>query len=220
MMYSTNYFGWEPAREQAAEIAVLTHLTHPIAVDDERLAGVSWWSHTQDEFYGRVAAAFWGFHPHLVSEDEVTIAIGGNFITKVPDFEQRCLDELGSDDLLLMRHPWRDDILDEAYSSLDSWRWNDGRQDVLGQAQSYIDAGHPRHWGLFHGGLLIRRDTPAMRAFNEAGWVEYQRWSSQNQISLPHLIRTSGIKWHAWPDEGRWRARPFNDHWVTWGELG
>lgn len=222
MIYSTNYYGYEPERAQAAPIQVLTDATHPIPANDERLADITWWSPGLDErFHGRVASAWWGFHPHLALPDApVTVAISGNFTIQVPDFAARCLAELGDDDFLVMRHPWRDDILDEAYASLDSWRWNDGRQRVVEQAESYIAQGHPRNWGLFHGGMVVRRDTPAMRAFNEAWWEEYCTWSSQNQVSLPFLLGTMGVKWHAWPDVGEWHAQPFEDGWVTWGNLG
>lgn len=216
-IYSTNYYAWEPRRQQAAPITVLTEATHPIPRDDPRLADIAWWDRDGDDrFLGRVSAAWWGYHPHLALPDvEVTIAIGGNFTTQVPDLAERCLEELGDDDMLVLRHPWRDDISDEAVASLESWRWNDGRQDLAGQVASYVEAGHPAHWGLFHGGLIVRRDTPAMRAFNEAWWADYCRWSSQNQLSLPPLLRTSGIRWHAFPE-----AQPFDEGWVCWGDLG
>ncbi len=148
----------------------------------------------------------------------MTVSIGGNFTIQIPDLMARCLAELGDDDLLLMRHPWRDDILDEAHASLESWRWSG--QPVVEQAESYIARGIPRNGGLFHGGMVVRRDTPAMRAFTEAWWQEFCQWSSQNQVSLPYLLRTMDVKWHVWPDQGRWRAQPFDDGWVRWGNLG
>lgn len=221
MIYSTNYFGWEPTRTQESPISVITENSHPIRRDDARLSGIAWWSAPDgsEQFLGRISSAWWGMHPHLALPDaEVTIAIGGNFSTLIPDLAERCIEELGDDDLLLMRHPWRDDIIEEARASLDSWRWES--QPVMEQAESYIAAGHPRGWGLFHAGLLVRRDTPAMRDLNEAWWGEFCRWSSQTQISLPHLLRTSGVKWHTWPDAGQWRAQPFDDGWVNWGDLG
>lgn len=217
-MYAPNYFGYEEPHPQSARITTINEQTHPIPLDDERL-DVSWWTPAQDDFRGRVSAAWWGHHPHLAMPDvEVTVAMGANFLTRVPDFAGRCLEELGDDDLLVMKHPWRDDIMAEAHASLASWRWSN--QPVIEQAQSYIAAGHPHHWGLFHGGMVVRRDTPAMRAFNDAWWEEYRRWSSQNQLSLPVLLRTSGIKWHTWPDEGASHARPFERGWVAWGDFG
>lgn len=218
MIYSTNYFGWEPPRPQAVPIRVITDGTHPIPVGDERIAGISWWAPAADTFHGRVCSAWWGMHPDLVADDEVTVAIGGNFTIRDAGFEQRCLDELGDDEMLLMRHPWRDDILDEAQASLLSWRWSD--QPVVAQAEAYIAAGHPRGWGLFHAGLIVRRNTPAVRAFNEAWWQDFRVWSSQSQVSLPPLLRTSGIRWHTWPDSGAARAQPFDEGWVSWGDLG
>ena len=219
-LYSTNYFGYEPPRPQASPITVLTNETHPIGLTDPRLK-VDWWDPKDDRLWGRLCASWWGHHPDLAVPDaDVTVCIGGNFTTNVPDLAERCLDELGDDDMLLLKHPWRDDIADEAGASQDNYKWTDARQDMAGQVQSYLDAGHPRRWGLFHGGMVVRRDTPAMRAFNDAWWVEIQRWSCQDQLSLPYLLRTSGIKWHTWLDVGVWRALPFEEGWVQWGELG
>lgn len=218
-IFSTNYFGYEASRHQETPIRVITDETHPIPVDDPRLV-VAWWTPNGDAFRGRISAAWWSHHPHLAAPDaDVTVFIGGNFCTQIPDLAERCLAELDDDDMLLLKHPWRDDILDEAYASAEDWRWG-GRQDLFGQVRSYLDAGHPRNWGLFHGGMIVRRDTPAMRAFNDAWWGEYCHWSSQNQLSLPFLLRTSGLKWHTWPDEGQWRAQPFEEGWIRWGTLG
>jgi hypothetical protein len=227
-IYATNYFDWEPPRPQASPITVITHLTHPIEIGDPRISGISWWKpapgtgrgHTpSDLFHGRVAAAWWGHHPELALPSvDVTVHIGGNFTIHIPDLAERCLAELGDDDLLLMRHPWRDDIVDEAEASRLNWKWN--TQPMAAQVASYLAAGHPRHWGLFHGGFMVRRDTPAVREFNAALEAEYRRWTSQNQLSLPHLIRTSGLRWHAWPDVGQWHSLPFAEGWFTWGDLG
>ncbi len=68
--------------------------------------------------------------------------------------------------------------------------------------------------------MVVRRDTPQMRAFNEACWDEYRRWSSQTQLTLPHMLRSWGIRWHAWPDVGEWHAQPFEAGWIRWGSLG
>jgi len=217
-IYSTNYFGWEPDRGWASPVTVITEQTHPIALDDPRLQ-VDWWEPADDAFRGRVSAAWWGFHPELALPGiDVTVAIGGNFEIKIPDLAERCLAELGDDDMLLLQHPWRDDIVDEAEASRTVWKWE--TQDMAGQVQSYLEAGHPRNWGLFHGGMVVRRDSPAMRAFNAAWWEEYRHWSSQNQLSLPFLLRTSKLRWHVWPDTGRFRAQPFDEGWVKWGDIG
>src|SRR5436190_1824334 len=112
-IFSTNYFDWEPQREQASPIRVITDQTHPIPLGDPRL-DVSWWEPANDVFRGRITAAWWAWHPELFMDVDVTVAIGGNFTTHIPDLAERCLAELGDDDMLLMRHPWRDDIVDEA----------------------------------------------------------------------------------------------------------
>jgi len=216
-IYSSNYYGGTVEEyPQAVERVMFTDRSHPIEPDDPRLR-TRWWKPSRDRFWGRIAAAWWGYHPELAMPGvDVTIAIGNNFRIQVPDLAQRCLDALGDDDLLVMRHHQRDCIYDERDASRRHWRFTGSNQNLSRQVAVYRAAGHPRHWGLFHCGMLVRRDTPAMRAFNEAWFAEYRRWSSQNQLSLPPLLRKSDLKWHAFPDVGPWRAQPYEDGWVRW----
>ncbi len=216
-IYSTNYYRDGSAElPQAVKRTMLTDRSHPMEPDDPRLR-TTWWRPARDRFWGRISAAYWGFMPHLAMPGvDVTIAIGNNFRIQVADLEQRCVDALGDDDMLLLLHPERDCIYDEADASRKMWRWTGARQDVFGQVRSYRRAGHPAHWGLFHGGMLVRRDTPAMRAFDDRWLAEYRRWSSQSQVSLPVLLRRSDLRWHTWPDVGQWHAQPYEEGWIRW----
>ncbi len=215
MIYSTDFY---PSPERVSGRTVLSWDSHSIKISDERIA-VSWWqpglvNPLIDPFYGRIVAAWWAHHPEAVTDDEVTVSLGGNFTIHVPDLEQRCTEELGDDDVILIRHPWRDCIYTEAEAAKIDWRWSPdySGQDMAGQVASYREAGHPEHWGLFHGGMVVRRASTAMRAFDAAWWAEYCRWSSQDQLSLPYLLRRSGIRWHTYD--------PFAAGWVSWGVLG
>lgn len=216
-IFSTNYYGGTVEEmPQAAERIMFTDQTHPIAPHDPRIQ-MSWWRPSRDMYWGRLSAAWWGHHPHIgVPDADVTVMIGNNFRIQVPDLAERCLEELGDDDMLLLRHPERDCIYEEAEESAHHKRWTGSRQNVRRQAAAYRRAGHPAHWGLFHAGMIVRRNTPAMRAFDDAWWQEYKRWTSQDQISLPPLLRTSDLKWHAWPDVGQWHALPYEEGWVRW----
>lgn len=230
MIYSTNYFNYEQTRAQAVPIKVITDKTHPIPLDDPRLE-TAWWDrtagqggsrqHTEDKspHWGRLAGVWWKCHPDLVLPDEpVTIWIGGNFDILVSDFAERCLDELGDDDVLLMRHPWRDDLVDEEAESHPNPKY-DG-QDTAGQIASYMAAGHPRMFGLAHGGFLVRRNVERVQRFNDAWWAEITRWSISDQLSLPYVMANSGLRWHWWPAEGTWRSRPFAEGWLRYGQIG
>ncbi len=217
VIWSTNYYGGTVEEmPQAASRILFTDQTHPIEPDDPRIK-MAWWRPARDRYWPRLQAAYWGHHMHeSVPDADVTVMIGNNFRIQVPDLAQRCVDALGDDDLLLLRHPERDCLFAEALESAKHWRWRGGGQDVNKQARAYARAGHPGHWGLFHAGMIVRRNTPAMRAFDDAWWAEYARWSSQDQISLPYLLRTTDLRWHAWPDVGEWHAQPYEEGWVRW----
>ncbi len=217
--YSTNYFAYEPPRRQAIPIKVLTDETHPFTLTDERF-DIPWLPELErrSNMHGRASAGYWKYRPELVFPDTITGFISGNVEVRDPSFAQRCLDELGDDDILLMRHPYRDDIVLVESASHPDARF-DG-QDTAGQVQSYLDDGYPQQWGLFFAGLIIRRDTPEIRAFDEAVNAEVRRWSGQDQLILPYLIWKLAPKWHAWPDVGRWHAQPFEEGWLHYADIG
>lgn len=100
-----------------------------------------------------------------------------------------CLDVSG---WALHAHPDRDDIVDEARVSLTLRKY--AGLPLLAQAEHYTAEGHPRHWGLWAGGVIVRRHTPAMAALGEAWWQETLRWTIQDQLSLPVLFRRFGIR--------------------------
>src|SRR5207244_2518916 len=111
-------------------------------------------------------------------------------------FEELALAELGADDALFMSHPWRDCIYDEREASHPNPKYDGQPTDE--QVTSYRDQGHPEHWGLIHSGLIVRRDNERVRAFDESWWQEIVRWSIQDQLSLPPLLRTMDLRWHYW----------------------
>jgi len=146
----------------------------------------------------RLRAKWWKVIPHIACPAaDVTVWIDGNMDVRIPDLAERCVAELGDDDMLFIRHPWRDDIYEEAVESLKMSKYRG--MPLLEQVRSYRRSGHPKHWGLVHGGLLVRRNTPAVVDFDRTWWHEIVRWSVQDQLSLPPLLRRSDLRWHWWP---------------------
>lgn len=47
--------------------------------------------------------------------------------------------------------------------------------------------------GLWSAGIIFRRNTPAVQAFNELWWKEYKEGCYRDQIALPCAIQESGI---------------------------
>lgn len=208
MIYSANYGGWDPLRIQPVPVRMYNDESHPIEMADPRMAA----KYLDDLQWPRLAAKWWKVRPDLACPDaEVTVWIDGSMTLLVPDLMDRALAELGDDDALFMRHPWRDCIFEEAESSALVHKYFG--QPTAAQVESYRAAGHPEHWGLVHSGLIVRRDTPAVRALDEAWWAEITRWTIQDQLSLPPLLRTMPLRWHYWPVD------PITAGWVRWGSF-
>ncbi len=94
-------------------------------------------------------------------------------------------------------HPWRDCLYAEAKESAGLAKYQG--EPVLEQAESYRAAGHPEGWGLWATGVIARRHTDAVRRM---GWVwlaETYRWSFQDQISQPFVLRVTGLRPSALP---------------------
>ncbi len=203
MIYSANYGDYEPVRPQPSSVSMFSDITIPPVITDWQRVGTA---------VPRMDAKWWKVKPELACPGaEVTVWIDGSVTLLVPDFYERAVAELGDDDALFMAHPWRDCIYDEREASHPNGKY-DG-QPTREQVETYRAAGHPEHWGLIQTTVMVRRDTPRMRAVNEAWWAEMLRWSVQDQLSLPPLLRTMDLRWHAWPEHPI-----FDLGWLRWGE--
>lgn len=202
-IYSANYGGWEPNRSQPVPVRMFTDADPvPDIVTDWPQTG---WARP------RMMAKWWkAFPERACPEAEVTVWLDGSVTILEPDFAARCLAELGDDDMLLMRHPWRDCIYDEADASVPNEKY-DG-QFTREQVAHHREQGHPAHWGLVQTTVLVRRDNDRVRALDAAWWAEMLRWSVQDQLSLPPLLRTTDVRWHFWPEHPI-----FDVPWLRWG---
>jgi hypothetical protein len=193
VVYTSIYGDFDQSLRQPVPVRLFTEATHPTTFGDPRMA-----------------AKWWKLHPELAAPDaDVTIWIDGNIEIRDPRFPEYALAELGDDDAVFTRHPDRDDLADELAISLHLGKY-DG-QDISGQVGAYLAAGHPPHWGLAHGAILVRRNNERVRAFDAAWWEEICRWSMQDQLSLAPLMRTQPLRWH-W-----FKRSPLDLGWVRRG---
>lgn len=121
----------------------------------------------------------------LLREYEFTIWIDANHTLLHRGVAAAVVEAMGDAAWALHRHPWRDDILDEAEASLEYPKY--AGQPLLPQANSYCDHGYQRHSGLWAGGTIARRRSDPTVAL--AWWGEITRWSIQDQISLPWVLQ-------------------------------
>ncbi len=89
-------------------------------------------------------------------------------------------------------HPERDCIYQEADVSAGMAKYPG--EAVRAQAAHYESKGHPPHWGLWATGLIVRHHTPEVEAFGEAWLAENERWTYQDQVSQPFVLRNFGLR--------------------------
>ncbi len=95
-------------------------------------------------------------------------------------------------DLALVKHPRRGCIYEEAEHCL---RIRRGDPNKISKAIArYRKEGHPAGYGLWMGGVIIRRHSPATNSFNLAWWREIVSGTPRDQLALPVVLRRLGIR--------------------------
>jgi len=163
------------------------------------------WEHRQIEggLHPRLMAKFAKCRPWTVAEAEFYVWMDGS-IEPYWDLVESMLDCLTDADCGFYTHPDRSTITSEARVSAQMDKYRD--QDVRGQVAHYLSKGHPDDWGLWAAGLFIVRDTPAIRRMGERWLEEIVRWTHQDQLSLPFVLREQGLR--PVPLHGNLRGNP------------
>lgn len=104
---------------------------------------------------------------------------------------------LATADIGGFRHPGRNCAYAEAARCI--VKGKDAPGVLQGQANAMKAAGFPEGWGMVETGLLARRNTEAVRALNEAWWLEIERWSVRDQVSLPFACWGLGVPLYQCP---------------------
>lgn len=128
---------------------------------------------------------------------------------KTGDTIERLVAAAGDAYLAQWEHPDRKAITGEAAVSA-MMRKYEG-QPVREQAAQYVAQGHPDSWGLWATGAMVWPDPKVLRGFGEAWLAEQVRWTYQDQISEPYVLRQWGVNVAAIPGN-LWR----NDM-IGWG---
>jgi hypothetical protein len=137
--------------------------------------------------------------PDLFPEADWTIYHDGQLQLAVDplDVLAECEAWGGDKPMYFFRHQERDCIYDEATALVR--RHDDVASNVQHQLQRYNQEGHPAHWGLWLGGILIRRGHGACDEFNRAWWSEVSAGTHRDQLSLPVALRRTSAEFGALP---------------------
>jgi hypothetical protein len=184
--------GYDTLRPQAAQDIEVDWM----AVVDRPL-GVPWPWHPYilrptDE-HPRVGAKFHKLQPPVHGQADV-VWIDANTEIISPSFVRRAL-AARRNGIAVWRHPQRDCIYAEAEASLRLAPEKYSVQPLLAQVESYRAEGHPARAGLYACGTVAWDwSQPAALALGTAWLNECLRWSYQDQLSLPVVLRRAGIK--------------------------
>lgn len=148
-------------------------------------------------------AKYWKTHPsEAVPDADATVWIDGSIVPG-PRYATRCLGALDGHDVALTPHPLRDCIYDECDASASLPKYD--ALVMYEQVRHYRYNNHPEHWGLFASGAIARRNNDRVNALNEAWWQENIRWSWQDQLSLPFVLRRHpDVSWSATMPWAKW----------------
>lgn len=154
-----------------------------------------------------------GVHPNLAAkapkmcpwrytDADLTIWIDGSIMVQSRSFVREMCDFTFAQ----FAHPQRDCIYDEREASR-YWKYDGLPLDD--QVAYYRSLGHPPHWGLWNGCLIVRRHSPELEKFGEAWLGECERWSFQDQISEPPMLRLHDLRPETIAGSYRWGQNPW-----------
>lgn len=140
----------------------------------------------------RLAAKRPKVRPDLYTDCEASLWMDGSVHVLDDRFIRLVREKLEQHELVLWDHPEDRDCLLQEAQHCHSWpKYRDG--PLLAQANHYLSQGMPEHFGLWAATCIARLHTDRMRAFGDAWHEEMERWTIQDQVSLPFLLWREGI---------------------------
>jgi hypothetical protein len=124
---------------------------------------------------------------------EYTLWVDGSVTILKPESIRELIRlHLAECDLAVFRHRVRTCVYQEASVCLQ--RRLDEPEVIWQQVCRYTREGYPANGGLVECSVILRRHTPAVKAFNEAWWDEICRGSRRDQLSFGYVARKVGMR--------------------------
>jgi len=129
--------------------------------------------------------------PHEIFNAEMTVWCDGNIYLSdenLKDIEK----QLESSDIVVMTHPHRNCIYDEAAFCIEHGIGE--KEDLERQVRFYRAAvGYEKNTGLYGCGVVARRHTNDINYLSRVWFAHIEKWSSRDQISFPYVFRNVKI---------------------------
>jgi hypothetical protein len=132
-------------------------------------------------------------HQYLPDYD-YTIWIDGNFR------QQKSLLPLiegMTEDILILEHPSKKCVYTEAEACISMKR--DHKDVIEAQIRGYEYEGYPVDNGMVGSGLIIRKNTEAIKKLNEVWWEEVVTKSGRDQLSFNYSAYITGLNYNTIP---------------------
>lgn len=140
-----------------------------------------------EQMHPRMKAKMHKMFPPPSKPNDISIWIDASItVTDVHEMVRVCKAALEGHDVALFKHPERTNIFDEAAVSIALPKYKG--LSLLEQVESYRREGLPEDVGLWAGGVIARRHGPKDVKFENDWWEEIQKWSYQDQLSLPYVL--------------------------------
>ena len=107
-------------------------------------------------------------------------------------------------DIAALPHPHRSNYWQEGEAICSNAHLGAQRKGVQEALERYKKAGH-MPIGLYETGVLLRRNTPKIREFNEIWWAEIQDRCVRDQISFTYAAWKVGLPINAFPGSNKQR---------------
>jgi len=173
--------------------------------DDPTLRAEGWTVITEPKAdHPRLAAKRPKMAPWLYTDSGSSVWIDGAFEVRDGRFSQFVREHLTHHDLVVWQHPESRDCLFQEADYCQDWPKYSG-DPIREQTAAYRAAGMPEHFGLYAAGTVGMRHTADVKGFGWAWLDECNRWSIQDQISLPFLL------WQRQKAFSTWGAHEFHN---------
>lgn len=145
------------------------------------------------DLHPRMRAKFFKLFPWECEElasYQITIYLDASIRITAANFIATCIKNLNQD-LLLFRHPQRNCIYAEGNASMALRKYTN---EPIREQLAFYRKFHPANDGLYAGGILVRKHTEPVRRIMSDWWFENMKFSYQDQLSLPVVLRANGFK--------------------------
>ena len=178
--------------------------------DDPTLRADGWTVVTEPRSdHPRLAAKRPKMVPWLYTNCYHSVWIDGAFEVRDGQFSRFVREHLARHDLVVWQHPESRNCLYQEADYCQDWP-KYSSDPIREQTAAYRAAGMPENYGLYAAGAVGMRHTANVKAFGWAWLDECNRWSIQDQISLPFLL------WKQQKAFGTWEAHEFHNDMLTY----